>query len=79
MFECIDLYLFICFIIRAHTGDTIALWEDLHDSNNELKLKGAIEKFTLNPLKATQGHHIENLPLLVHIHREKKLPMRYRI
>ncbi|XP_056608092.1 MHC class II transactivator isoform X2 [Triplophysa dalaica] len=58
----------------AHTGDTIALWEDLHDSNNELKLKGAIEKFTLNPLKATQGHHIENLPLLVHIHRGKKLP-----
>ncbi|KAI7803593.1 MHC class II transactivator isoform X2 [Triplophysa rosa] len=59
----------------AHTGDTIALWEDLHHSNNELNLKGAIEKFTLNPLKATQGHHIENLPLLVHIHREKKLPM----
>lgn len=59
----------------AHTADTIALWEDLHQSNDELNLKGAIEKFTLNPLKATQGYHIENLPLLVYIHREKKLPM----
>lgn len=78
MRECIVLYLFVCFIIRAHTADTIALWEDLHQSNDELNLKGAIEKFTLNPLKATQGYHIENLPLLVHIHREK-LPMRYRI
>ncbi|XP_051571547.1 MHC class II transactivator-like isoform X2 [Myxocyprinus asiaticus] len=59
----------------AHTADTIGLWEDLHQSNDELNLKSAIEKFTLNPFKATQGYHIENLPLLVQIHREKKLPM----
>ncbi|XP_065129902.2 MHC class II transactivator isoform X2 [Paramisgurnus dabryanus] len=58
----------------AHTADTIALWEDLDQRKDELNLKGAIEKFTLNPLKAKQGYHIENLPLLVHIHREKKLP-----
>uniref|UniRef100_A0A672L6B8 MHC class II transactivator-like n=1 Tax=Sinocyclocheilus grahami TaxID=75366 RepID=A0A672L6B8_SINGR len=59
----------------AHTADTIGLWEDLHQSNDELNLKSAIEKFTLHPLKATQGYHIENLPVLVQIHREKKLPM----
>ncbi|XP_067270731.1 MHC class II transactivator isoform X2 [Pseudorasbora parva] len=59
----------------AHTADTIGLWEDLHQSNDELNLKKAIEKFTLNPFKATQGYHIESLPGLVRIHREKKLPM----
>ncbi|KAK2916229.1 hypothetical protein Q8A67_000603 [Cirrhinus molitorella] len=59
----------------AHTADTIGLWEDLHQSNDELNLKSAIEKFTLHPLKATQGYHIESLPVLVQIHREKKLPM----
>ncbi|XP_067237971.1 MHC class II transactivator [Chanodichthys erythropterus] len=59
----------------AHTADTIGLWEDLHQSNDELNLKKAIEKFTLNPFKATQGYHIESLPDLVRIHREKKLPM----
>ncbi|XP_005163972.1 MHC class II transactivator isoform X2 [Danio rerio] len=58
----------------AHAEDTIDLWEDLHQSNDELNLKSAIEKFTLNPLKATQGYHIESLPVLVQIHREKKLP-----
>uniref|UniRef100_A0A8C2EJT0 Class II, major histocompatibility complex, transactivator n=1 Tax=Cyprinus carpio TaxID=7962 RepID=A0A8C2EJT0_CYPCA len=59
----------------AHTADTIGLWEDLHQSNDELNLKSAIEKFTLHPFKATQGYHIESLPVLVQIHREKKLPM----
>ncbi|XP_059413965.1 MHC class II transactivator-like isoform X1 [Carassius carassius] len=59
----------------AHTADTIGLWEDLHQNNDELNLKSAIEKFTLHPFKATQGYHIESLPLLVQIHREKKLPM----
>uniref|UniRef100_A0A8C1JVJ0 Class II, major histocompatibility complex, transactivator n=1 Tax=Cyprinus carpio TaxID=7962 RepID=A0A8C1JVJ0_CYPCA len=59
----------------AHTADTIGLWEDLHRSNDELNLKSAIEKFTLHPFKATQGYHIESLPVLVQIHREKKLPM----
>ncbi|KAG1967765.1 MHC class II transactivator [Pimephales promelas] len=59
----------------AHTADTIGLWEDLHQSNDELNLKKAIEKFTLNPFKATQVYHIESLPGLVRIHREKKLPM----
>uniref|UniRef100_A0A672RZ54 MHC class II transactivator-like n=1 Tax=Sinocyclocheilus grahami TaxID=75366 RepID=A0A672RZ54_SINGR len=61
----------------AHTADTIGLWEDLHQSNDELNLKSAIEKFTLHPFKATEGYHIESLPVLVQIHREKKLPMRY--
>ncbi|KTF82791.1 hypothetical protein cypCar_00038583 [Cyprinus carpio] len=62
-------------IKQAHTADTIGLWEDLHQSNDELNLKSAIEKFTLHPFKATQGYHIESLPVLVQIHREKKLPM----
>ncbi|XP_050962092.1 MHC class II transactivator isoform X1 [Labeo rohita] len=59
----------------AHTADTIGLWEDLHQSNDELNLKSAIEKFTLEPFKATQGYHVESLPVLVQIHREKKLPI----
>ncbi|XP_026063929.1 MHC class II transactivator-like isoform X2 [Carassius auratus] len=59
----------------SHTADTIGLWEDLHQSNDELNLKSAIEKFTLHPFKATEGYHIESLPVLVQIHREKKLPM----
>ncbi|TRY86882.1 hypothetical protein DNTS_009011 [Danionella cerebrum] len=56
----------------AHTEDTISLWEDLHQSNNELNLKNAVEKFTLNPLTVKQGYHIESLPALVELHREKK-------
>lgn len=78
-FSYIFIIYCICFSIRAHTADTIGLWEDLHQSNDELNLKKAIEKFTLNPFKATQGYHIESLPDLVRIHREKKLPMRYSI
>lgn len=72
-------HIIVCFPIRAHTADTIGLWEDLHQSNDELNLKSAIEKFTLHPFKATEGYHIESLPVLVQIHREKKLPMRYTI
>uniref|UniRef100_A0AAR2K0I7 NACHT domain-containing protein n=1 Tax=Pygocentrus nattereri TaxID=42514 RepID=A0AAR2K0I7_PYGNA len=60
---------------RAPTMDTIDLWEDLHRSSDELSLKNAIEKFTIDPFKASQVGHIENLVLLVQIHREKKLPM----
>ncbi|XP_043089895.1 MHC class II transactivator isoform X2 [Puntigrus tetrazona] len=59
----------------AHTADTIGLWEDLDQSNDELNLKSAIEKFTLHPFKATEAYHIDSLPVLVQIHREKKLPM----
>ncbi|XP_072550517.1 MHC class II transactivator isoform X2 [Salminus brasiliensis] len=60
---------------RAPTLDTIDLWEDLHHTGDELSLKNAIEKFTIDPFKASQLCHIENLALLVQIHREKKLPM----
>ncbi|XP_026858586.2 MHC class II transactivator isoform X1 [Electrophorus electricus] len=60
---------------RAFTMDTIDLWEDLHCSNDELNLKSAIDKFTIEPFKASQACHIENLALLVQIHREKKLPL----
>lgn len=74
-----DMHIIVCFPIRSHTADTIGLWEDLHQSNDELNLKSAIEKFTLHPFKATEGYHIESLPVLVQIHREKKLPMRYSV
>lgn len=55
--------------------DTINLWEELHCSNDELSLKNAIEKFTVNPLKVSQVTHVENLVVLVQIHNEKKLPL----
>lgn len=55
--------------------DTINLWEDLHRSNDQLSLKNAIEKFTINPLKVSQVSDVENLVVLVQIHNEKKLPL----
>ncbi|KAK3552749.1 hypothetical protein QTP86_022155 [Hemibagrus guttatus] len=60
---------------RAPTMDTINLWEDLHRSSDQLSLKKAIEKFTINPLKVSQVSHVENLVVLVQIHNEKKLPL----
>ncbi|XP_053529588.1 MHC class II transactivator isoform X3 [Ictalurus punctatus] len=60
---------------RAPTMDAINLWEDLHHSNDELSLKNAIDKFTINPLKVSQVSHVENLLVLVQIHNEKKLPL----
>lgn len=55
--------------------DTINLWEDLHRSNDQLSLRNAIEKFTVNPLKVSQVSDVENLVVLVQIHNEKKLPL----
>lgn len=55
--------------------DTIYLWEDLHRSNDQLSLRNAIEKFTVNPLKVSQVSDVENLVVLVQIHNEKKLPL----
>ncbi|XP_058231474.1 MHC class II transactivator isoform X3 [Hemibagrus wyckioides] len=60
---------------RAPTMDTINLWKDLHRSCDQLSLKSAIEKFTINPLKVSQVSHVENLFVLVQIHNEKKLPL----
>ncbi|KAF5891479.1 MHC class II transactivator isoform X1, partial [Clarias magur] len=60
---------------RAPTMDTINLWEDLHRSNDQLSLKNAIEKFSINPLKVSQVSDVENLVILVQIHNEKKLPL----
>ncbi|XP_076839875.1 MHC class II transactivator isoform X2 [Brachyhypopomus gauderio] len=59
---------------RASTLDTVDLWEDLHCSGDELRLKSSIHKFTIEPFKASQECHVENLALLVQIHTEKKLP-----
>ncbi|XP_049323744.1 MHC class II transactivator isoform X2 [Astyanax mexicanus] len=61
---------------RAPTLDTIDLWEDLHHNSDEVSLKNALDKFTMDPFKASQLSHLDNLGLLVQIHREKKLPMR---
>lgn len=65
-----------CFSLnRAPTMDTINLWKDLHRSSDQLSLKSAIEKFTINPLKVSQVSHVQNLFVLVQIHNEKKLPL----
>lgn len=56
--------------------DTINLWEDLRRGDDQLSLKNAIAKFTINPLKVSQVSHVENLVVLVQIHNEKKLPLR---
>ncbi|XP_066498991.1 MHC class II transactivator isoform X2 [Hoplias malabaricus] len=60
---------------RAPTMDTIDLWEELHRSSDDLTLKHAIKKFTIDPFKVSEISHIETLQLLVQIHIEKKLPM----
>ncbi|XP_062841141.1 MHC class II transactivator [Trichomycterus rosablanca] len=59
---------------RAPTMDTINLWEDLQSSDDKLTLKRAIEKFTIDPIKVSQVCHVEDLGVLVQIHKEKKLP-----
>ncbi|KAM3838291.1 MHC class II transactivator-like [Diretmus argenteus] len=58
---------------RACIGDVIALWEGLEQNEEEELLKGAVSKFKINPLKATQVCHIEHLAKLVNIHTHRRL------
>ncbi|KAJ8253948.1 hypothetical protein COCON_G00205600 [Conger conger] len=59
---------------RASIGDVITLWGDLKKTNAEALLRDTVSKFTINPFKATRLSHIDDLALLIQIHREKKLP-----
>ncbi|XP_036069225.1 MHC class II transactivator isoform X3 [Oryzias melastigma] len=58
---------------RACIADVISLWEQLEQSGEEELLQGAVSKFHIHPLKATQVCHIAHLEKLVNIHMNKRL------
>ncbi|XP_038552244.1 MHC class II transactivator isoform X2 [Micropterus salmoides] len=58
---------------RACIADAITLWEQLEQSGEESLLQGAVSKFKIHPLKATQVCHIEHLAKMVNIHMHKRL------
>ncbi|XP_073349959.1 uncharacterized protein ciita [Pagrus major] len=58
---------------RACIADVITLWEQLQQSGEEGLREGAVSKFKIHPLKATQVCHIEHLAKLVNIHMHKRL------
>ncbi|KAM4534840.1 MHC class II transactivator [Fundulus diaphanus] len=58
---------------RACIADVVTLWEELERRGDESLLQGAVSKFTIHPLKATQVRHIEHLEKLVSIHTHKRL------
>ncbi|XP_026207511.1 MHC class II transactivator isoform X2 [Anabas testudineus] len=58
---------------RACIADVITLWEQLEESGEEGLLQGAVSKFKIQPLKATQVCHIEHLAKLVNIHMQRRL------
>uniref|UniRef100_A0A671XTE1 NACHT domain-containing protein n=1 Tax=Sparus aurata TaxID=8175 RepID=A0A671XTE1_SPAAU len=58
---------------RACIADVITLWEQLQQSSEEELQQGAVSKFKIHPLKATQVCHIEHLAKLVNIHMHKRL------
>ncbi|KAM3597665.1 uncharacterized protein V6R79_007717 [Siganus canaliculatus] len=58
---------------RACIADVITLWEQLEQSGDHVFLQGAVTKFKIHPLKATQVCHVEHLAKLVNIHMCKRL------
>ncbi|KAK2833656.1 hypothetical protein Q5P01_017545 [Channa striata] len=58
---------------RACIADVISLWEQLEQCGEEGLLQGAVSKFKIHPLKATQVCHIEHLAKLVNIHTHRRL------
>ncbi|XP_067332575.1 MHC class II transactivator isoform X2 [Channa argus] len=58
---------------RACIADVITLWEQLEQGGEEGLLQGAVSKFKIHPLKATQVCHIEHLAKLVNIHMHRRL------
>lgn len=58
---------------RACIADVISLWEQLEQSGEDGLRRGAVSKFKIHPLKATQVCHIEHLAKLVNIHTRKRL------
>nr|XP_046271811.1 MHC class II transactivator [Scatophagus argus] len=58
---------------RACIADVITLWEQLEQCGEDGLWQGAVSKFKIHPLKATQVCHIEHLAKLVKIHTHKRL------
>uniref|UniRef100_A0A672F856 NACHT domain-containing protein n=1 Tax=Salarias fasciatus TaxID=181472 RepID=A0A672F856_SALFA len=58
---------------KACIADVITLWRLLEQNGEMELLQGAVSKFEIHPLKATQVCHIENLASLVDIHQKKRL------
>uniref|UniRef100_A0A3B5MIB0 Class II, major histocompatibility complex, transactivator n=1 Tax=Xiphophorus couchianus TaxID=32473 RepID=A0A3B5MIB0_9TELE len=58
---------------RACIADVVTLWEELEKRSDEGLLQGAVSKFKIHPLKATQVCHMEHLERLVSIHTSKRL------
>ncbi|XP_047427221.1 MHC class II transactivator isoform X3 [Mugil cephalus] len=59
---------------RACIADVISLWKQLEEDEGEVELlQGAVSKFKIHPLKATQVCHIEHLAKLVDIHVHKRI------
>ncbi|XP_062388591.1 MHC class II transactivator isoform X3 [Sardina pilchardus] len=50
---------------RAPLADTITMWEEIEQSGESDLLRGAKNKLTLHPFKATQEDHICNLTVLI--------------
>uniref|UniRef100_A0A3B3DVI8 Class II, major histocompatibility complex, transactivator n=1 Tax=Oryzias melastigma TaxID=30732 RepID=A0A3B3DVI8_ORYME len=64
---------------RACIADVISLWEQLEQSGEEELLQGAVSKFHIHPLKATQVCHIAHLEKLVNIHMNKSSQLSHSI
>uniref|UniRef100_A0A3B5MKE0 Class II, major histocompatibility complex, transactivator n=1 Tax=Xiphophorus couchianus TaxID=32473 RepID=A0A3B5MKE0_9TELE len=62
---------------RACIADVVTLWEELEKRSDEGLLQGAVSKFKIHPLKATQVCHMEHLERLVSIHTSKRLSDRW--
>ncbi|XP_008290066.1 MHC class II transactivator isoform X2 [Stegastes partitus] len=58
---------------RACIADVVTLWEQLEQGGEAGLLQGAVSKFKIHPLKATQVCHVEHLEKLVKIHMQKRL------
>ncbi|XP_028267005.1 MHC class II transactivator isoform X2 [Parambassis ranga] len=58
---------------RACIADVITLWEQLEQSAEEELLQGAVSKFKIHPLKATQVFHVQHLQKLVSMHVHKRI------
>uniref|UniRef100_A0A3B3UC24 Class II, major histocompatibility complex, transactivator n=1 Tax=Poecilia latipinna TaxID=48699 RepID=A0A3B3UC24_9TELE len=68
-----------CAFLRACIADVVTLWEELEKRSDEGLLQGAVSKFKIHPLKATQVCHIEHLERLVSIHTSKRLSDRWGV
>ncbi|CAN9505194.1 unnamed protein product [Ophioblennius macclurei] len=58
---------------KACIADVISLWKQLEQNGEAELLQGAVSKFEIHPVKATQACHIQHLASLVAIHQQKRL------